>query len=111
MSEVWNVELIEEMKNHLPIPVYPTGELCKILGKQGRKIGIDTKLMISKVFDLREEGGIGCSVIEENSEIFVVSLTYLRPELNHPLAGKILAYQKKRTRSIAGSKGCYMLKR
>lgn len=98
------MELIDELKSHLPIPIYPTGELCEILHKQGKDIGVGTKLMITNVFDLGDDGGIGCSIIEENKELFVVSLTHLRADMDHPLADKILNYQKKRMRSILRSR-------
>jgi hypothetical protein len=99
-----SMELIDELKSHLPIPIYPTGELCKILCEQGKDIGKDTKLMITNIYDLGDDGGIGCSIIEENNEIFVVSLTHLRADMSHPLADKILNYQKNRIESILRSR-------
>jgi hypothetical protein len=93
--------LIEEMEKHLPIPAYPSKELRQLLQKKGKNIGIDTELKITKVFDSGDMGGIMCSIIEENSEVYVVSLTHLRIRFGHPLYHKISAYQKKRIRNLA----------
>jgi rubredoxin len=98
------LELIEEMENHLPIPVYPSKELCQLLCQQGKDIDINTELKITKVFDSGDAGGIVCSIIEENKQVFVVSLTHLRINPEHPLSEKILAYQKQRIKNISGSR-------
>jgi len=98
------LELIEEMESHLPIPVYPSKELCQLLRQQGKNIDINTELKITKVFDSGDAGGIVCSIIEENKQVFVVSLTHLRVNPEHPLSDKILAYQKQRIKNISGSR-------
>jgi len=99
------MELIDEMKSHLPIPVYPTKDLSSYLCKNGKDITADTKLMITNVFDSGDEGGIVCLLDVMNPESFVVSITLLRVKPDHPLADKISAYQKRRIRSISRSKG------
>ncbi|MDQ1328248.1 MAG: hypothetical protein QG641_1533 [Candidatus Poribacteria bacterium] len=93
--------LIEEMEKHLPIPVYPSKELCQFFQEKGKDIKSNTELNITKVFDSRDSGGIVCSIIEENSEVYVVSLTHLRIRFGHPLYHKISAYQKKRIRKLS----------
>jgi hypothetical protein len=98
------MKLIKEMEIYLPIPVYPSQALYELLREQGINISIDTELKITKVFDSGDAGGIVCSIIEENKQVFVVSLTHLRIKPGHPLSEKILAYQKKRIKSISRSR-------
>jgi hypothetical protein len=52
------MELIDEMKSHLPIPVYPTKELGSYLSQNGKDITAEMELMITMVFDSSYEGGI-----------------------------------------------------
>ena len=76
------MELIEEMKSYLPIPVYASKELQQLLRKQGKDMDINTELKITKVFDSGDAGGIVCSIIEENDQVFIVSLTHLKVKSN-----------------------------
>lgn len=99
------MQLIDEMKSHLPIPVYPTKELGSYLSQNGKNITADTELMITKVFDSGYEGGIVCLLEGMIPEAFVISITLLRVKPDHPLFDKISAYQKRRIRSIFRSNG------
>ena len=96
------MKLIKEMERYLPIPVYPSKELLQLLRKQGKDISRDTELNITKVFDSGDVGGIVCTVLEENKEVLIVSLTHLRIKPTHPLNEKIVAYQKQRVKNILG---------
>ena len=89
----------------MPIPVYPTKDLGSYLSQNGKDITVDTELMITKVFDSGDEGGIICLLDGINPESFVISITLLRVKPEHPLFDKISAYQKQRIRSIFRSKG------
>jgi hypothetical protein len=99
------MELIDEMKSQLLIPVYPTKELGSYLSQNGKDITADTELMITKVFDSGDEGGIICMLDGINPEAFVISITLLRVKPDHPLFDKISAYQKRRIKSISRSRG------
>jgi len=94
-------ELIEEMEAHLPIPVYASRELRQLLRNRGKDINSKTELEITKVFDSGDTGGIVCSIIEEDGEVYVVSLTHLITKPDHPLHGKISAYRKRRIRKLS----------
>jgi len=94
-------ELIEAMKEHLPIPAYPGKELRELLRSKGKDISRGTELQITHVLDSGDEGGIMCSIIEEDSEVYVVSLTHLMIKPGHPMHRKLLAYQRKRIRKLA----------
>jgi len=96
------IKLIKEMERYLPIPVYPSKELLQLLRKQGKDISSDTELSITRVFNSRDVGGIVCTVLEENKEVLIVSLTHLRIKPTHPLSEKIVAYQKQRVKNISG---------
>ena len=98
------MELIEEMESYLPIPVYPAKELHQLLRKQGKDMDINTELKITKVFDSGDAGGIVCSILEENDQVFIVSLTHIKVKSNHPLSERILDYQKQRIKSISRSR-------
>ncbi|MCX6673504.1 MAG: hypothetical protein NTY37_06980 [Methanothrix sp.] len=88
------MELIDEMKSHLPIPAYASGDLSKYLIKNGINITPEREFMITNVFESGDEGGIICLLDVMNPEAFVISITLLRVKPDHPLFGKISAYQK-----------------
>ncbi len=92
--------LLEEMKQHLPIPARPTKELSKHLQKKGIRIDMNLDLKIIDVFDSGDIGGIVCAVEGGNQQAFVISITHLIIKPDHPLADKIKAYQKDRITSL-----------
>ena len=85
-------ELIEEMEAHLPIPARPSRELFDLLRDKGKDITLNTELNITKVYDSGDMGGIMCPIIEEDGEVYIVSLTHLRIKSDHPLYYKIYTY-------------------
>lgn len=93
------------MELQLPIPVYPTKDLGSYLSQNGKDITAETELMITKVFDSGDEGGIVCLLDGKNHDPFVISITLLRVKPDHPLFDKISTYQKQRIRSISRSRG------
>jgi len=95
------MKLIKEMERYLPIPAYPSKELLQLLRKQGKDISRDTELNITRVLDSGDAGGIVCTVLEENKEVLIVSLTHLKIKPTHPLNEKIVAYQKQRAKNIS----------
>ncbi|MGC9443695.1 MAG: hypothetical protein ACP5E9_01985 [Candidatus Methanospirareceae archaeon] len=96
------MKLIDEMKSCLPIPVYPSKELLQLMRKRGKNVTNRVELNITKVFDSGDIGGIVCAVLEDKEEEFIVSLTNLKIKPTHPLAHKIVAYQKQRIKAISG---------
>jgi len=96
------VELMNKMKNSLPIPAYPSREFVSLLKQKDIKLKTNQRLEIIDVHYLGDEGGISCTLefpfkTEEN---YVISLTHLRPRLNHPLAKDIRRYQIHRVRNL-----------
>ena len=100
-----DTELIDEMKSHLPIPAYASRDLSNYLLKNGKDITPETELMITKVVESGDDGGIVCLLDVMDHESFVISITLLRIKPDHVLYDKISAYQKQRIRSIFRSKG------
>ena len=100
-----DTELIDEMKSHLPIPAYASRDLSNYLLKNGKDITPETELMITKVVESGDDGGIVCLLDVMDHESFVISITMLRIKPEHALYDKISAYQKQRIRSIFRSKG------
>jgi hypothetical protein len=104
-KEVGDTELIDEMKCHLPIPAYASRDLSNYLLKNGKDITPETELMITKVVESGDDGGIVCLLDVMDHESFVISITLLKIKPDHVLYDKISAYQKQRIRSIFRSKG------
>jgi hypothetical protein len=102
---VGDTELIDEMKSHLPIPAYASRDLSNYFLKNGKDITPETELMITKVVESGDDGGIVCLLDVMDHESFVISITLLKIKPEHALYDKISAYQKQRMRSIFKSKG------
>ena len=100
-----DTELIDEMKSHLPIPAYASLDLSNYFLKNGKDITPETELMITKVVESGDDGGIVCLLDAMGHESFVISITLLKIKPDHELYDKISAYQKQRIRSIFRSKG------
>ena len=95
------MELMNTMKNCLPIPAYPSKEFVSLLKRKNIKIKTNQRLEIVDVHYFGDEGGISCVLkfplkTEEN---YVISLTHLHPTSNHPLAKGIRRYQINRNRN------------
>ncbi len=102
-SEV--TELIEKMKEVLPIDAYPTKKLCHSMqNKNDIKMKVKNLLKIIDVLYLGDEGGIVCDISDKNSkETLIVSLTHLRIKNLHSFTKEIKAYQVNRIKVLANS--------
>jgi hypothetical protein len=97
------MELIEEMKAHLPIPVHAGPQLTQVMRDKGIHIKAKHALAIEYVHYLGDEGGIMCGLAGtgHGNAAFVCSLTQLKVDDRHPLAKKIRAYQRERKKRLA----------
>ena len=97
------MELMNTMKNCLPIPAYPSKELVSLLKQKNIKIKTNQRLEIIDVHYFGDEGGISCALKFpfKTEEIYVISLTHLHPLANHILAKDIRRYQIQRIRNLA----------
>jgi hypothetical protein len=99
--------LTEKIKANLPIQVFPTKELVKGLKAQGKSIDATQTFNIQDVFYSGDMGGITCALENkpEDKEAFVVSITHLKVDPDHPLASEIEAYQRQRVSGLAIQNG------
>jgi len=101
--------LLQKMEAQLPIPARPTSALARSMKDKGIHMLHNEKLSIKRVFYMGDEGGIMCDVTpigaEAKKEAVVCSLTHLRVDSGHPLAGEIHAYQEERMRKLAQQGG------
>lgn len=99
------MHLLDELESHLPFPIYLSRDLSQTLCQKGLEISPETELMVTKVLDAGDMAGIMCVIERGTEEPIVTSITLLRIKPDHPLAGKISEYQRRRLRKIFRSKG------
>jgi preprotein translocase subunit SecA len=98
------LELIEALKEHLPMSAYATPPLVKAVRQQGTDIKVNDPVQIDSVLYLGDEGGVACSIgLDGGKTVVVTSITHLRIDSNHPLARRIEAYQLRRSQQLASS--------
>jgi hypothetical protein len=104
--------LVEDMNRHLPIPARPTRDTQQYLRTKGVRLSLDHDLLIVAAFNSGDEGGILCAIAGDNTQPVIISITYLRIAPDHPLSGRILAYQRKRMKhlSLQGNQRTYEYK-
>ncbi|MEN6334969.1 MAG: hypothetical protein ABFE01_11955 [Phycisphaerales bacterium] len=97
------MDLVEEMKAHLPIPVHAGHQLIQVMRDKGVHIKAKHSLAIEYVHYLGDDGGIVCGLagVGQGNAAYVCSLTQLKVDDRHPLAKKIRAYQRERMRRLA----------
>lgn len=93
-------ELIQAMKDQLPIPARATPALVQSLQQGGTAIEANQPVQIDSVLNLGDMGGIACGLGKFRTDAVVVSITQLRFDDSHPLASRIRAYQIHRTERI-----------
>jgi hypothetical protein len=94
--------LIEKMKSELPIPAYPTKQLCKYAKAQSNIYLNRNHLMeIIDVMYGGEEVGIACNISKRNAkDVLFVSVTHLQIDETHKLSKNISEYQKNRIKKM-----------
>jgi hypothetical protein len=97
------MELIEEMKAHLPISVYAGKPFMCLMREKGIQIKSKQHFQIQEVLYAGDEGGIICHLggFAGNQSIYMVSLTHIKMKERHPLAKSIKAYQRARRKALA----------
>ena len=95
--------LTEKLKASLPLRVYPTQQMAKGLKAQGKALDPNREYTVESVFYSGDMGGITCALKSEvgEPERFLVSITHLKVDPEHPLAAELQAYQSRRTRGLA----------
>jgi hypothetical protein len=98
-------ELVEKMKENLPILAYPTKSL-RISLNNSNNINLKSKslLRIKDVLYMGNEGGICCAIaVNKEGELLIVSLTHLNIDAKQPLAKEIKSYQFKRRKALSNT--------
>lgn len=85
-------KLLREIREHTPIPAYPSTHLMESIGQRAEALTPGTELEIRDAFDSDESGKILCSIAAENG-VFIAPLNHLTIKQDHPLFEKIHAYQ------------------
>ncbi len=100
--------LLEQMKAHVPIPVYPGTGLLRSLKDQGIHLKSRKTIYIQDVLYIGDEGGILCAlsgIDEEGKTANLCSLTHVRVNARHPLAKAMKQYQRERTKRLMQQPG------
>lgn len=94
-------ELIALLEQHLPLRVFPTEPLVESIRHRGGDLTIHDPVEVESVLYLGDEGGIACAIeIDDGKSVVMASITHLRIDRNHLLAGRIQAYQARRVERI-----------
>lgn len=94
-------ELVEKMKEHLPIEVFSTKRFVQSMRQEnGIKVKANKKLKVDDVMYSGDMGGIMC-VVDQKGKLIVTSLTGLRIPKKHPLGPEIREYQEERKLKLA----------
>jgi tetratricopeptide (TPR) repeat protein len=97
-------ELVEALNRQLPMRAYATPRLAKAIRGQGGNVNVNDPVTIDSVLYLGDEGGIACALSHSRGKsVVVTSITDLAFDEDHPLFGKIRAYQSRRTQQLAGA--------
>lgn len=96
-------QLFLDMEASLPIAVRFNEQGLKGLKAQGGEVSYkDDVYLIDSLLYSGDMGGILCTVAtKKGKSLTVISITHLKVDPKHPLAGRIKEYQKKRTLSLA----------
>jgi hypothetical protein len=96
--------LTVQLEQTLPFQIRPGKELLKMVRDQGKSISSETVFTVDGVIYSGDIGGINCALMPwsevGNKERFVVSITHLVIDPQHPLASKVKAYQQKRIQGL-----------
>ena len=96
--------LTVQLEKTLPFQIRPGKEFLKMVRDQGKSISSETVFTVDGVIYSGDIGGINCALMPwsevGNKERFVVSITHLVIDPQHPLASKVKAYQQKRIQGL-----------
>lgn len=96
--------LTKALEKTLPFQVRAGKEFLKMMRDRGESISAKTDITVSGVMYSGDMGGINCTLEAfpdgTLKEVFVVSITHLVIDPQHPLAKEVNAYQQKRIRGL-----------
>ena len=101
------VALTKKLEASLPIKVKAAKELLKMLKTRGDIINPEKEFEVDRVSYSGDEGGIMCRLVSKNNNPededkaqYVVSITHLEIDPDHPHAEEIATYQRDRNRKL-----------
>ncbi|MBD1928671.1 hypothetical protein H6F74_20810 [Trichocoleus sp. FACHB-90] len=96
------IALTKKLEESLPIIVRPRKPLLKTLRERGETVTADHQFTVELVNYSGDMGGIMCALADEaeKKERYVVSITHLKIDPNHPLKEEVEAYQRRRNQML-----------
>ncbi|HAG83115.1 MAG TPA: hypothetical protein DCL61_18615 [Cyanobacteria bacterium UBA12227] len=96
------IALTEKLEATLPFKVRAGKPLLKTMRERGEIVTPDQEFTVDLVKYSGDIGGINCGLVSDrnNKERYVVSITHLKIDPNHPLAAEVKAYQQRRIRML-----------
>jgi hypothetical protein len=94
-------DLSDRLEATIPFPVRVTKQLLKTMKERGDRASLDDIFTVDWVKYSGDVGGISCAFEHsDGGERYVVSLTHLKIDSQHPLADEVIAYQNRRIQRI-----------
>jgi hypothetical protein len=93
-------DLCDRLEATTPFSVRVTKQLLKTMLDRGDKVTLDDIFTVDWVKYSGDVGGINCAFEYPGEERYVVSLTHLKIDPEHPLAEEVIAYQQRRIRLL-----------
>jgi hypothetical protein len=96
--------LTKALEKTLPFQVRPGKEFLKMMRDRGESVSDKTDINVSKVMYTGDMGGINCALDSFDGgplkQQFIVSITHLVIDPQHPLAQEVKTYQQQRVRGL-----------
>lgn len=94
-------DLSDRLEATMPFSVRPTKQLLKTMLDRGNRASLDDVFTVDWVKYSGDIGGINCAFeYSDGGERYVVSITHLKIDPQHPLADEVIAYQQRRVRLL-----------
>jgi hypothetical protein len=102
--------LTKKLNASLPIKVKAGKEFLKMLKKPQKIANPEQEFEIDSVSYAGDEGGIMCGLVSttdnpKDKEKYIVSLTHLKIDPDHPHLAEVQAYQNQRIRNLMQNEG------
>jgi hypothetical protein len=96
------IALTEKLKASLPMKVRPGKQFLRMLKEKGEITNPEQEYQVSSVLYNGDEGGISYALTSDvtGRRDYLVSITHLEIDSNHPLAAELKEYQSQRTRKL-----------
>ena len=95
--------LCDRLEATLPFRVKAGFKLRKTMGDEGLQVDEQTWFLVDFAKYSGDEGGIMCGLMAEDDQQFVVSLTHVKIDPEHPLAAEVKEYQQQRIEGLKRS--------